>query len=204
MLEMEGRGFLIGARESKQGWLTVQFPEKRQAGGSSGAAGAPEITDIVRWRLRGIAAAQTVRQNQGRVPGHVCDDKLFAARGRHDHVKTIDYLCHYELNHRKPPRIRLSAWLPWHRRETWAFRRQQGLRPFHVVSPERHRCIFCRTRRVRARLRDVSSVLRASFVLRESRAALPSRLPAGRRVFVRMRSSNTRRAIFANRDSRPN
>src|SRR5882762_4853545 len=104
MLEMEGRGFLIGARESKQCWLTVQFPEKREAGGSSGAAGAPEIADIVRWRLRGIAAAQTVRQNQRRVPGHVCDDKLFAARGRHDHVKTIEYLCH--RIHRHPARPR--------------------------------------------------------------------------------------------------
>jgi len=43
MLEMKPRRFLVGAREREQFRLAVQFPEKRQAGGSSGAAGVLEI-----------------------------------------------------------------------------------------------------------------------------------------------------------------
>src|SRR5260370_39353587 len=61
MQQMKPRRFLIGARERQQLRLAVQFSEKRQAGGGSGAAVVLEIARVVSWRLPRIVSAQAVR-----------------------------------------------------------------------------------------------------------------------------------------------
>src|SRR5258708_38113512 len=93
MQEMEARSFLVGARKREQFRFAVQFSEKRQAGGSSRAAGILEIAGVVIWRLGCVAAAQTVGQNHGGVSGGIRNHQLFPAGRRADYVEIFEHLC---------------------------------------------------------------------------------------------------------------
>jgi len=55
---MKSRRVLVSARERQQFGLAVQFPEKRQTCGSSGATRILEIARVIRGIFRRIAAAQ--------------------------------------------------------------------------------------------------------------------------------------------------
>src|SRR5260370_24256899 len=77
MQEMEARSFLVGARKREQFRFAVQFSEKRQAGGSSRAAGILEIAGVVISRLGCVAAAQSVWQNHGGLPSEIPNNHAF-------------------------------------------------------------------------------------------------------------------------------
>src|SRR5258707_13764051 len=104
MQEMEARGFLVGAGEGEQFCFAVQFSEKRQAGGSSGAARILEIARVVVWRLGRVATAQTVGQNYGGMPGKIFNYQLFAACRGNDKVENFENF--FNRIHRRPARTR--------------------------------------------------------------------------------------------------
>src|SRR5260370_25903543 len=102
MQEMEARSFLVGARKREQFRFAVQFSEKRQAGGSSRAAGILEIAGVVIWRLGCVAAAQSVGQNHGGVPSEIPNNQLFAAGRRAYYFEKVEHFCSGIPDH--PPR----------------------------------------------------------------------------------------------------
>src|SRR5437773_11578117 len=79
MLEMKSRRFLVSARKRQQFGLAVQFPEKRQTCGCSGAACVLEIARVIRGIFRRIVAAQPFRHNDCRLSRQIRIQKLLVA-----------------------------------------------------------------------------------------------------------------------------
>jgi len=110
-------------------------------------------------------------------------------------------LCHCELDRQTRRRFRVSIVLMPHK-ESWHLDRHK----FTPISRSFARAASLYFLSYSARARPplaVFSAPPASFVLRESRAVLPLRPPAGRPVFVRMLIQITTRS-FPNPDSNPN